>query len=98
VERGDSLVTADQVRDWCGHPFAQVTVEPVLDLDQQVRVAEYQVPDRIAEQADLRDRGCVCPVVQPPRPPLRPRPRHPYAAGGGPRPGTSARYAAGTTG
>jgi hypothetical protein len=61
VERGDTLVTADQVRAWCGNPSARVTVTPVLDLDQHRHVAQYQVPDRIADQADLRDRTCVFP-------------------------------------
>ena len=31
LERGDALVTAEQVRTWCGHPDAQVVVKPVLD-------------------------------------------------------------------
>jgi hypothetical protein len=61
LERGQSLVTADQIRDWCGNADAQVVVKPVLDLDGCVRVDSYEVPDRVAEQVSLRDATCVFP-------------------------------------
>ncbi len=56
-----TLVTADQIRDWCGQPFTHLVVKPVLDLDAHVHVGSYEVPDRLAEQVDLRDGGCVFP-------------------------------------
>jgi hypothetical protein len=59
VENTGDLVTTDQIRGWCGNPFARVVVKPVLDLD--VHVTSYEVPDRLAEQTDLRDVTCVFP-------------------------------------
>ena len=46
---------------WCGHPDAQVTVKPVIDLADHVHVEAYEVPDRIAEAVALRDHACVFP-------------------------------------
>ena len=56
-----TLVTAEQVREWCGNPFARVVVKPVIDLDSHVHVGSYEVPDRLAEQVKLRDQWCVFP-------------------------------------
>ena len=56
-----TLVTADQVREWCGHPLTHLVVKPVLDLDGHVHVGSYEVPDRLAEQVALRDGSCVFP-------------------------------------
>ena len=54
-------VTAEQVRSWCGHPDAQVTVQPVLDLGQHLHVDSYQASARLKNQVDLRDVTCVFP-------------------------------------
>jgi hypothetical protein len=61
LERGNSLVTVDQVRSWCGRPDTQVVVKPVIDLNACTWSDTDQVPDRIAEHATLRDRTCVFP-------------------------------------
>jgi hypothetical protein len=61
VENTGDLITAEQIREWCGHPFARVTVKPVIDLDQHVHVTSYEVPDRLTEQVTLRDVTCVFP-------------------------------------
>ena len=61
VEETQALVTAEQVREWCGNPFAQVVVRPVLDLDDHIHVTSHEVPDRLAEQVDLRDATCAFP-------------------------------------
>ena len=61
VENGRRLVTADQVRGWCAHPDTQVTVRPVIDLEEFVHVEAYEVPERLAEQTRLRDHTCVFP-------------------------------------
>jgi hypothetical protein len=61
VENTRTLVTADQIRECCGHPDAKVTVKPVLDLADHVSVDAYEVPDRIAEPVALRDLACVFP-------------------------------------
>jgi hypothetical protein len=79
VERGDSVVTADQVRTWCGNPDAQVIVKPVIDLADCVSVDSDRVPDRVAEQVGLRDRTCVFPWCG--RPARRCRPDDPGTLG-----------------
>jgi len=61
LERGDSLVTVDQVRTWCGHTDAQVVVKPVIDLDRCRESDSDHVTGPIAEQVALRDRTCVFP-------------------------------------
>ena len=90
VENTRSLVTADQIRTWCGHPDAQVTVKPVIDLADHVHVDAYEVPDRIAEPVALRDVTCVFPWCSRPARRLRPgparlrlRPRRPPHPGRG---------------
>ena len=72
VENTRSLVTADQIRTWCGHPDAQVVVKPVIDLADHVHVEAYEVPDRIAEPVALRDLTCVFPWCTRPARRLRP--------------------------
>jgi hypothetical protein len=54
-------VTADQVRAWCGNLETEVVVKPVLDLDEHIGVAGYEVPERLAEQSEVRDGTCVFP-------------------------------------
>jgi hypothetical protein len=61
LEQGRSLVTVDQIRDWCGNPDAQVVVKPVVDLYGCVSVDSYEVPERVSEQVGLRDATCVFP-------------------------------------
>jgi hypothetical protein len=61
VENTRSFVTAEQVRAWCGTAGARVTVWPVLDLAEQIRVDAYEIPDRLAEQVRLRDGTCAFP-------------------------------------
>jgi hypothetical protein len=55
VDNTRSFVTADQVRSWCAAPDAKVTVRPVIDLAEKIRVDAYQAPDRLAEQVRVRD-------------------------------------------
>jgi 5-methylcytosine-specific restriction endonuclease McrA len=59
--RGGTLVTADTIRDWCGNPTTRVTVKPVIDLTEHVRVDQYEIPDRLREHTTLRDGCCVFP-------------------------------------
>jgi hypothetical protein len=56
-----SFVTAEQVRSWCSAPDARITVRPVIDLRESIRVDAYEVPERLAEQVVLRDGTCVFP-------------------------------------
>ncbi len=48
---GIGPVTVDRVRSWLGH--ANVVVKPVIDLNDQVPVDAYEIPDRIREAVHL---------------------------------------------
>jgi hypothetical protein len=61
LENTRNLVTAEQVRLWCGNPATHVVVKPVIDLADHVHVNAYEVPDRMAEAAVLVDLTCVFP-------------------------------------
>ena len=53
MENHRTPVTAEQIRDWCANPDAEVVVKPVIDLADHHHVEGYEVPARIAEQAAL---------------------------------------------
>ena len=72
LENTRSMVTADQVRDWCGNPDAQITLKPVIDLAGHIHVDAYEVPDRLAEQTALINHTCVFPWCTRPARRLRP--------------------------
>jgi len=61
VENQRQVVTADQIRTWCANPDTQVIVKPVVDLNEHIHVEGYEVPERLREQAMLRDHSCVFP-------------------------------------
>jgi hypothetical protein len=62
LERGNMLVSVEQVRAWCGAPSTtQITVQPVIDLDQCIEADSDTVPGSIAEHVALRDKTCVFP-------------------------------------
>ncbi|MGA9344715.1 MAG: DUF222 domain-containing protein [Nocardioidaceae bacterium] len=48
---GIGPVTVERVRTWLGH--ANVVVKPVIDLNDQVPVDAYEIPDRIREAVHL---------------------------------------------
>ena len=60
-ETGGRPITAAQVRDWCGNPETQITVQPVLDLAEHLQVGTYQASARLKLQTQLRDRTCAFP-------------------------------------
>ena len=72
VENTRSPVTAEQIRDWCGHPDADLIVKPVIDLDDHIAVDAYEIPDRIKEAVALRDHACVFPWCTRPARTLQP--------------------------
>ena len=76
LEQGNQLVTAGQVRDWCG-TAGRVVVKPVLDLEAHDPVDSDVVPDRHAELTAVRDKTCVFPWCTRPPESLRHRPHHP---------------------
>ena len=61
LENYRTPITAEQIRDWCANPDAQVVVKPVIDLADHHHVDAYEVPARIAEQAALINMTCVFP-------------------------------------
>ena len=61
VENTRRGITAEQVRTWCANPDTMVTVKPVIDLDAHLEADAYQVPDRLRDQIEVRDRTCVFP-------------------------------------
>ncbi|MEZ5097511.1 MAG: HNH endonuclease [Nocardioides sp.] len=66
-EATGTAVDVDTVRAWCG--AGQVTVKPVIDLADHVRVDAWEVPERLAERVRLRDGSCVFPwCTRPARP------------------------------
>jgi hypothetical protein len=58
---GTHLITKDQVAEWARISGTQVIVRPVIDLNQTLTAAGYEIPDRIREHIILRDRTCVFP-------------------------------------
>jgi hypothetical protein len=54
-------VLVQQVREWCGRPDTDITVQPVIDLADRVAVTAYEVPDRLRARLSLRDHTCVFP-------------------------------------
>jgi hypothetical protein len=61
MENGQRLALLDQVRSWCADSRTKVTVKPVIDLNAQLTAQGYEIPDRLREQVQLRDRTCVFP-------------------------------------
>ncbi len=61
VENRQQVVTADQIREWCGHPDAEIVVKPVIDTGEHIHVEGYEIPDRLREQVIQRDHQCVFP-------------------------------------
>jgi hypothetical protein len=61
MENGQRLALLDQVRSWCADSRTKVTVKPVVDLNAQLTAQGYEIPARIREQVQLRDRTCVFP-------------------------------------
>ncbi|WP_166139896.1 HNH endonuclease signature motif containing protein [Nocardioides ochotonae] len=65
VEETRSIVSTDQVREWCGTD-AQVTIKPVIDLEAHHHTDAYAIPDRLAEQTRLAQPVCAFPWCERP--------------------------------
>ncbi|GAB2880327.1 HNH endonuclease [Nocardioides pacificus] len=72
LENTRSFVSVDQVRDWCANPDAQVTVKPLIDLEDHVHVNAYEVPDRLVERVALINHSCAFPWCTRPARKLKP--------------------------
>jgi hypothetical protein len=64
MENGQRLVLLDQIKSWCDDSRTKVTVKPVIDLNTQLTAPGYEIPDRIREQVQLRDRTCDAPMLR----------------------------------
>ena len=47
VENTRGPVHAEQIRQWCGNPDAQITVNPVIDLNEHIDVEAYEIRGRL---------------------------------------------------
>jgi hypothetical protein len=61
MENGQRLFLLDQIRSWCADSRTKITIKPVIDLNTPLTAQGYEIPDRIREQVQLRDRTCVFP-------------------------------------
>ena len=61
VENTRGAVHAEQIRQWCGNPDAEITVQPVLDLNEHIDVEAYEIRGRLREQTILAHPTCVFP-------------------------------------
>jgi hypothetical protein len=61
MEEGQRLLLLEQIQSWIGDSRTQVTIKPVIDLNQNLSAPGYKIPDRIREQVILRDRTCAYP-------------------------------------
>ena len=61
VENTRGPVHAEQIRQWCGNPDAQITVQPVIDLNEHIDVEAYEIRGRLREQTVLTHPTCVFP-------------------------------------
>ena len=65
VEETRSIVSTNQVRDWCsGH--AQVVIKPVIDLEAHHHTDAYAIPDKLVEQTRLTQPTCAFPWCERP--------------------------------
>ena len=81
VENQRQVVTADQIRTWCASPDAQVTVKPVIDLNEHIHVEGYEVPGPPSRAGHAAGPHLRVPLVHPVSPQGRRRPRHPVRRG-----------------
>jgi hypothetical protein len=63
LEHGKNLLVLDQLRELAG-PATRIVVKPVIDLHDNLSATGYQIPDRIEEHVELRDRHCRFPYCE----------------------------------
>ncbi len=55
---GHRLISAEQVRAWCGTPGARISVKPVIDLNQTLATTAYEPTETIRDHVTLREGSC----------------------------------------
>ena len=58
-QAGHRVLTADQLRAWCGRPDVSIVVKPVIDLHQRLETHRYTPTVRIRDHVIARDRRRV---------------------------------------
>src|SRR6478609_2927423 len=66
IENTRTVVTPEQVREWCETAGTKVTVRPVLDLNENLSTDRYEPTDRQHEQVTLTFPTCVFPLCSRP--------------------------------
>jgi hypothetical protein len=61
LERGDQPVTIELIREWCGRTDNHVTVLPIRDLADHIRVDRYEASDPLVSQVEELHLTCVFP-------------------------------------
>ena len=61
VENTRTVITPEQLREWCQTAGTKVTVRPVLDLDEILATDAHEPTELLKEQVRLRYRECVFP-------------------------------------
>ena len=61
IENTRTVITPEQLREWCQAAGTTVTVRPILDLGEELAARSYEPTDRQREQARLRHPCCVFP-------------------------------------
>ncbi len=59
VENTRTVVTPEQVKEWCQQAGTRVTVRPVLDLAEEMSTGAYSPTPLMKEQVRLRYPTCV---------------------------------------
>ncbi len=66
LEEGQRLVLLEQLMTWCADSRTEITIKPVVDLNQPKSAPGYDIPDRIRDHVIFRDRTCVFPFCSRP--------------------------------
>ncbi|WP_107771444.1 HNH endonuclease [Nocardioides sediminis] len=60
-QAGQRLLSAEQIRQWCGRPDAAVVVKPVIDLRERLETKGYTPTAAMRDYVIVRDGTCVFP-------------------------------------
>ena len=66
IDETRSIVSTEQVRDWCGNPDAEVVIKPVIDLEEHHHADTYAIPAKLVEQVHLAQPTCAFPWCERP--------------------------------
>ena len=72
-----SPISVDQIKEWCGNPDAQITIKPIIDLNEHIHVEAYEAAGP-AEEPEPSGRRALCvPALHQAGGTVRHRPRRP---------------------